>query len=100
MPAYVILHNRVTDPEKIGQYLGKVVPTLMEHNAELLVMDEQAEVVEGEAPFPRTIVLKFESREAAMGWYKCAEYQEILPLRLEATEGFAVICDSFTFPAA
>ena len=57
-------------------------------------MDEHAEVVEGNAPGPRTIVIKFE-RDTAMAWYDCARYREVLPLRLAATEGFGVLVDGF-----
>jgi len=47
---------------------------------------------------PRTVILKFPSREDAMGWYNSPEYQAIRSERLEATEGFAVICEEFVFP--
>ena len=36
-----------------------------------------------------------ESREKAEAWYNCAEYQAALPIRLGATEGYAVIVDEF-----
>ena len=95
MAAYVILHNRVTDPEAMGTYIPKAMETMFAHGAELLVMSEASEVVEGSTEFPRTIMLKFESRAKAEAWYNCAEYQAALPIRLGATEGFAVIVDEF-----
>jgi len=30
-----------------------------------------------------------------MAWYNSPEYQAVCPLRLEATEGFAVVVDGF-----
>ena len=57
MAGYMILHDRVTDPGQMGEYIQKVLPT-MEH------------------------------------------YKDVLPPRLESTEGFAVICESFAFPPA
>jgi uncharacterized protein (DUF1330 family) len=63
------------------------------HHPEILVFAEHAEVIEGQTNLPRTIVMKFDSRDAAMAWYNSPAYQEVLPLRLEATEGFAVLVD-------
>ena len=98
MAGYLIFHNRVTDPQKMAEYVGKAVPTLEKYGAELLVLDENVEVIEGELPLPRTVVVRFESRETAMAWYNSPEYQEVLPMRLEATEGYAVACAGFVRP--
>ena len=99
MPAYFVIHNRVTDPEAMGQYIPKAVETLVAHGAEFLVMEEDSNVVEGSCEFPRTILVKFETREKAQAWYDCAEYQAVLPTRLGATEGFAVLVNGFEPPA-
>jgi len=45
-------------------------------------------------------VIKFESRDTAMAWYNCAEYRDVLPLRLAAVEGFGVLVDGFAPPGA
>ena len=37
--------------------------------------------------------MKFDSRDAALAWYNSPAYQEVLSLRLDATEGFAVLVD-------
>ena len=42
-------------------------------------------MIEGETDLPRTVVLRFDSREAAMSWYDSPAYQAVPPLRLEAT---------------
>lgn len=67
MSAYVIVHNVVTDPAKMQAYIPKAIETLTAHGAEILVALGAATVLEGSTPFPRTIVLKFDSREAAKG---------------------------------
>jgi uncharacterized protein (DUF1330 family) len=100
MTAYMIFHNRINDHQKLAAYVEKAVPTLMAHGAEVVCLDETSTEVEGPNPYPRTVVLKFPSREAAMGWYNSPEYQAVLSMRLEATEGFAVICDEFVMPSA
>jgi uncharacterized protein (DUF1330 family) len=93
MAAYLVFHNRVTNAEKMQEYLAKVRETMASYNPEILVFAEHAEVIEGQTNLPRTIVMKFDSRDAAMAWYNSPAYQEVLPLRLDATEGFAVLVD-------
>lgn len=100
MSAYIVFNNVVTDPAKMQQYLPKAVETLAAHGAEILAMAEQATVLEGRPPFPRTIILKFASREAAMAWYESPEYRKALPLRLQATEGNTVLVDGLDTAAS
>jgi uncharacterized protein (DUF1330 family) len=94
MSAYFVFHNRVHDAEKLQQYAAKVGETLAPYAHEILVFTDPSEVIEGETSLSRTVVLKFESREAAKAWYQSAAYQAVLPLRLQATEGYAVLVDS------
>ena len=95
MAAYFVWHNRLHQPEMLQQYLSKVLDTMAPYHPEIVIFDEHTEVVEGNAPGPRTIVIKFDSRDTAMAWYNCAKYREVLPLRLAATEGFGVLADGF-----
>jgi uncharacterized protein (DUF1330 family) len=95
MSAYFICHNRITDKQKMGEYLQNVMPSLNAHGAEVLVVDENCTVLEGATQLPRMIVIRFASRDDAERWYNSPEYCAIKPLRLEATEGFAVLVNGF-----
>jgi uncharacterized protein (DUF1330 family) len=96
--AYFVFHNRIHNAEKMQEYQSKAGATLAAYNHEMLVFDKNSEVIEGNTNLPRTIVIKFDSRDAAMAWYNSPAYQEVLPLRLEATEGYAVLVDGFVPP--
>ena len=48
----------------------------------VLVFDVAAETMEGVSPGPQTVVIKFESTEAAKAWYESAEYQAVVGKRL------------------
>jgi uncharacterized protein (DUF1330 family) len=50
-------------------------------------------VLEGEWPNPRTVIIEFPSREKAEAWYRSAEYQKIISLRLDSTTGNLIIID-------
>ena len=85
MSAYFIMHNRIRDEDKLQEYRSKAFQTMDDYNCEMLIFDEHSHVIEGETDYIRTIVFKFDSRDNLMTWYNSPEYQEVLPLRLEAT---------------
>ena len=100
MSAYIVFNNVVTDPAQMQQYIPDAIETLTAHGAEILVVAEEATVLEGSPPFPRTAILKFSSREAAKAWYESPEYRKAMPLRLQATQGYAVLVDGLDATAA
>ena len=44
------------------------------------------------------VVLRFDSKEAALGWYESPEYQAIVHHRADNAQGVAVLCDGFVMP--
>ena len=94
MAAYFIAQYVVKDPDLYREYQAGAGPTIQASGAELVVFDVAAETVEGTPPGPQTVVIKFDSTEAAKAWYNSAEYQAVVGKRLQATEGFAVISQS------
>ena len=97
MAAYLIANYRITNSEAYEAYPPAVIPTLIAHDAEVLVADYDSELVEGQASGV-TIVLKFPSKEAARNWYNSGEYQEIVHNRIDNSEGFIVFTDEFKMP--
>lgn len=94
MAAYVVVNYDLTDIEGYKAYPPAVLPTLEAHGAEILVADYESKKLEGN-PGAVTIVLKFQSREAVDAWYYSPEYQEIVGLRTDNSEGVAVVADEF-----
>jgi len=92
MAGYVIANYRVTDEAGYARYLEAVGATTAAHGAELLVADFASEAKEG-APDDVSIVAKFSSKAAASAWYHSPEYQAVVHLRTDHTQGFLVIVD-------
>ena len=93
MPVYVVAQGRIENREMLGEYVSKVIPSIQSGGGRILGFDESPEVVEGEVEYPRTVILEFPTREAFRAWYDSAEYQAILPLRLESTPGTLIVVD-------
>ena len=91
MPVYVIAQSRVLDGEKLGAYAAKAIPTIAAGGGRVVAYDDAPRQVEGQVDFPRTVVLAFDSQEDFQRWYDSAEYQAILPMRLESSEGTLIV---------
>lgn len=94
MAAYFIAQYVVKDGALYQEYAAAAGPTVAAHGGELIAFDVAAETIEGSPPGPQTVIIKFESTEAASTWYNSDAYQAVLGKRLQATEGFAVISQS------
>ncbi len=98
MAGYLIANYRITNAEGYQAYIAAVGPTILAQGGEILVAGPGSEAVEGE-PGPVTVVLKFPSKDALRAWYDSPEYQEIIHLRTDNTEGSLVFADGFVMPA-
>jgi uncharacterized protein (DUF1330 family) len=65
----------------------------------VLAVDQEPDVLEGEWHGDQTVVLEFESVDAARDWYTSAAYQAALPLRQAAADTNVVILSGFEPPA-
>ena len=85
MPAYIIATIEVTDPEQFEVYRGQVPATIEKHGGRYLARGGAVEILEGEQPARRTVVLEFDTLEQARGWYYSEDYAGPKALRIAAT---------------
>jgi uncharacterized protein (DUF1330 family) len=96
---YVIFTEDIHDQDQINAYAQKAIPTIVQAGGQIVVVDDAPEQIEGDWHGTRTVVLEFESVEAARNWYHSAEYQEHAPLRHAAADNKAAIVAGFEMPA-
>lgn len=97
MTAYFMACYRITDLKGYEAYPPAAIPTLLAHGCEVVAADYASQAIEGD-PGSVTVILKFASKPAAMAWYNSPEYQAIKHLRIDNTEGTAVLVDQWTPP--
>ena len=86
MAAYAMVEISVKDNEGMAPYRAKVADTVAAHGGKYLVLGGETEVLEGNiGQHPAKVLLEFPSMDDARRWYHSAEYQEILPARLESS---------------
>ena len=93
MAAYFIANARITDPEGLDRYLAAVGPSLEGRDVKVLAATNDATTIEGTPAGERAVILEFPDRDAALAWYNSDVYQEVVGMRLAATEGFAIVID-------
>lgn len=90
----MVFSYTITDADAYQAYPPAAMPSIGDSGAEVIVADYATESVEG-SPGEVTVVLRFESKDAARAWYESESYQSAKPLRTAATDGVAVLCDGF-----
>jgi uncharacterized protein (DUF1330 family) len=93
MPAYVIYQGEVLDPERYEEYKARGAESIVAAGGKYLVRGGDVEVLEGEAPAGRTVVLEFPSRDAALAWYRSDDYTEIRKIREGAARARMYVVD-------
>jgi uncharacterized protein (DUF1330 family) len=94
---YVILTEAIKDPEGMKAYAKVAGPAMGGVN--VLAVDTALKVVEGTWHGDQTVVLEFESVDAARAWYESEAYQKAAKLRQAAADCNAVILSGFEMPS-
>ena len=92
MAGYFIENYTITNQAGYQEYIAAVGPTLDAHGAERVVVDRGSVPLEGPGG-QVSVVLRFASKAAAMAWYESPQYQAIVHLRTDNTEGTAAIAE-------
>ncbi len=90
---YVIITEDIKDQAGMAEYAKLASQTMA--NAKVLAFGPAAETLEGQWHGTQTVLLEFESVEAAKEWYNSDEYQAAAKLRQAAADCNGVIVSGF-----
>ncbi|HEY9463995.1 MAG TPA: DUF1330 domain-containing protein [Vicinamibacterales bacterium] len=100
MAAYYIGTYDIVDPKEFQKYPPVVMSLLPKYGGEVLASDTSALLVEGTARRMNAII-RFPSKEAALGLYNDPAYQEAKRIRQASTRNTSmVVVDEFVPPDA
>ena len=97
---YFIITEEIKDEDGLNAYSGKAVPTILQSGGKLIVVERNAEVLEGEWHGTQTIIVEFDSVDAARAWYNSDAYQAVIGERHAAADSNAVIVGGFEMPSS
>lgn len=96
-PVYFVASHKVLDRSTLNDvYVPRAVDCLNKFDVEILAVNENTEVIEGQTGHDRLVILKFPNRDEALRWYHSPEYQSMIHLRLNSVEGTLVLAEGLT----
>src|SRR5688500_12800827 len=90
MAVYYIGKYDIVDPEQLKKYPPLVMALLPKYGGEILASDTEAVVVEGSGRTMNAII-RFPSKEAALGLYNDPDYQEAKRIRQASTKNISMV---------
>ncbi len=95
---YVIVLLDVKDQDLYAEYVKQATITEAKHGGRALVVADALEVIEGDWPAERVVVLEFPSIHAARDWYRDPEYAALIGTRQRATNSAMLFVEGFEEP--
>ena len=93
MAAYVIYQGEVTDPARYEDYKASAAASIARAGGRYLARGGAVEVLEGDPPAGRTVVVEFPTMQAALDWYRSDAYTEARALREGAATARLYVVD-------
>jgi uncharacterized protein (DUF1330 family) len=93
IPAYAVAYMRdVVLNDDVIRYMREIDATLEPFGGEFIVHGGHIEAVEGQWD-GTLVIIRFPDRTSAMRWYESADYQRILPLRVQNSHSITAVVD-------
>ena len=93
MPSYYIAQVEVHDADVYETYRKQVPSTLEPFGGEFIVRGGKMEVLEGEWPMPRCVVIKFPDMKKAKEWHASEAYAGPKALRQTVSHGNGIVIE-------
>lgn len=95
MPAYIVGQVSVHDLVEYNKYLAGFFEAFAPFEGRVLVASDQVDVIEGEWPKTRTVVLEFPSMDHAKRWYNSPAYQAVAQHRFKAATSNLILTEGW-----
>ena len=89
MSAYFVANVQVTDRKKFKAYQEGIIKTLKPFRGWILAA-EPGTSLEGDLKTNQNVVIRFPTTEHVKAWWESEDYKEIIPIRVENTDGPAL----------
>ena len=100
MPAYVIADVReVRDLETLIEYRRRNTGAVANHGGRFVIRGGESEVLEGDWPTRRIVLIEFPDAAAARAWWESEEYAPLKQMRREASDTNIVLVEGAEAPA-
>lgn len=95
MPVYIVAELTIQDRATYTIYEAGFAEIFQRYRGEVLAVDEQPTVLEGEWKHTRTVLLRFPDKAEADRWYRSPEYQALAQHRLRSSRANVALLQGF-----
>lgn len=85
MDCFFVAQINIEDSDEYQRYLAGYDEVFSKFNGTVLAADDDVEILEGDWPFGRTVIVRFPSPEELLKWYRSPEYEELARHRRNAS---------------
>lgn len=98
MPAYIVAQLKFTNIDAYRRYQRAFPAVFARFGAKLLAADEAPEVLEGEWPRDKVVIMEFASKEAAHAFQADPDYRAIAEDRKAGADAVVLLVNGFQMP--
>jgi uncharacterized protein (DUF1330 family) len=88
---YFFVDIEIIDLAAYEAYRTAVPDIISAHGGQILVRGGDPQALDGTMPHRRRVIVEFDSPEAVKTFYGSDAYQAVLPIRLNASDGFVCL---------
>ena len=97
MPAYVLGDVReARDREALLEYRRRNTDAVANHGGRFLIRGGESELLEGDWPTQRIVLIEFPDAAAARAWYESDEYAPLKAMRRAASDTNLILVEGHT----
>jgi uncharacterized protein (DUF1330 family) len=85
MSVYLVALINIHDRAEYANYAAGFIEVFNQYDGKLLAVDESPDLLEGEWPYTRTVLIEFPSAAQADAWYHSQAYQQLATHRFAAS---------------
>jgi uncharacterized protein (DUF1330 family) len=95
MPVYIVANIAIEDQEEYAIYQAGFLEIFARYQGELLAVSDAPQIIEGEWPYTRAVLIRFPDEAEARRWYESPEYQALSQHRWRASKGMVISFEGF-----
>ncbi len=100
MSVYLVAQLKFRDLAAYRRYQAAFLPVLARSGGRVLAADEAVQVLEGDWPYDKLVLLSFPDAAACHSWLDSPAYREIARDRVAGSDGVGLLVQGLEPPAA
>lgn len=95
MTVYIVGHIDITDRATYTGYEAGFRDIFQRYDGEVLAVDDDVTMLEGDKRHTRTVLVRFPTRAGALAWFHSDAYQELAVIRWQSSTAEISLIDGF-----